>query len=403
MSAEHSDSESAGSIQPITDESDIERLRTILSDKPRDLLLFDLAIQTGLRMKDILSIRVRDLSSVEVGHQIRLGEEPGGLPRAIMMSERIHETLNKYLEAADLAPDDFLFKSPKGPRPLTLSTVSNIINGWFQSADIKGPTGAKSLRKTWEYFAEKRPFIGQERKGYDYSAEVMEPIERLPIQEQIYNKLLEGIAAGKIAPGSKLATGEISKMFKVSPTPVRMALSRLEARGFIVSQKKKAFYVDRLSLQSLNEITTIRLALETLGVELCCKTRSEETIEVLESLIDVYIEADDFDVYQQTNKEFHLTLCRDAGMPILQQMISDLCDRVTPYFVLFTEKANRVIFHQENIHVHRQILEGFKRKDQQMACQWLEADLKQSLSVIRTLFLRRQGRAMEKCKSSDIS
>lgn len=390
VTEEHIPPTNLRSVQPIKNEADIERIRSLLSEKPRDLLLFDLAIQTGIKMKDLLLTKVRDLLDLGVGDKIRLVEEPGGMSRTITMSEKIHQTFHRYLEEADLAPDDYLFKSRKGPEPLTLSTVTNIIRDWFQSAEIKGPYGAKSLRKTWEYFAERKNFISRDEIGIRNSSGILEPIERLPVQEQIYNKLLEGIATGKITPGTRMVTGELSKMFKVSPTPVRMALSRLEARGFIVSQKKKAYYVDQLSLKRLQEIITIRLALETLGVKLCCRIRSEETIQSLESLIVRYEKANEFDEYQQSNKQFHQTLYRDADMPMLQQMISDLCDRVTPYFVLFSEKANRAAFHRENITVHRRIFESYKRKDPQMASKWLETDLKQSLSTIREILERRE-------------
>lgn len=401
LTEKHNPPKNLRSVQPIKRQADIDRIRSHLSEKPRDLLLFDLAIQTGLKMKDLLSTRVRNLLDLEVGDKIRILEEPSGGSRTITMSERIHQTLHRYLAEVDLAPDDYLFKSRKGPKAITLSTVSNIIKGWFQSAEIKGSYGAKSLRKTWEYFAENNQFISRDRIRNRESSGILEPIERLPVQEQIYNKLLEGIATGKITPGTKLVTGELSKMFKVSPTPVRMALSRLEARGFIISQKKKAYYVDQLSLKSLKEIITIRLALETLGVKLCCSIRSEETIQSLESLVEIYEQADEFDTYQQTNKQFHLMLCRDADMQMLQQMISDLCDRVTPYFVLFTEKANREAFHQENITVHRQILESYKRRDPRMASKWLEADLKQSLSTIREILERRENAHRKKAPPRD--
>ena len=373
------------SVRPITSETEIKRIRSILSGKPRDLLLFDLATQTGLKMKDILSIKVKDLIDLEIGDRLPLAETQVGPSHTATMSESIHRTLQRYIKEAGLAPDSYLFKSRKGQKPLKLSTVSNVIKNWLDTAGIKGPYGAKSLRKTWEYFAKDKSFMHRSLAGKAGSPGGLEPIERLPVQEQIYNKLLEGIATGRIPPGAKLVTAELSTMFKVSPTPVRMALSRLEARGFIISQKKKAYFVNQLSLKSLEEIISIRLALETLGVEISCNFHSEATIKSLESIIKIYDQADDFDDYQHANKQFHLTLCRDAEMPMLQQMISDLCDKVTPYFVLFSKNMDRVGFHRENISVHHRILEGFKRKDPQMACKWLKADLQQSQSTIKEM------------------
>jgi DNA-binding GntR family transcriptional regulator len=377
-------------VQPIKTEADINQIRAVLRNKPRDLLLFDLAIQTGLKMKDLLALKVKDLLQLKIGDALPLLEEPTGISHTITMTDNIQRTFHRYIESERLLPTDYLFKSRKGPLPLTLPTISNIIKSWFKAAGIKGAYGAKSLRKTWEYRGKDKPFISRDTEKGALGTGALQPIERLPVQEQIYNKLLDGIVTGRIPPGAKLSTGELSKMFKVSPMPVRVALSRLEARRFIVSQKKKAYFVDRLSLKALEEIISIRLALETLGVKLCCGICSEETVHSLESLIRQYEQADDFDEYQLSNKRFHLTLCQDANMPMLQHMISDFCDRVTPYFVMFAEHADRKAFHQQNITVHRHILEGFKKKDPQMACRWLEQDLKQSLSTIKEMLKQRE-------------
>ena len=59
-----------GKINPIQSRSDIDRIRDILKGKPRDLLLFDLATRTGLDIKQILNIRVRDLLGCKIGSRL---------------------------------------------------------------------------------------------------------------------------------------------------------------------------------------------------------------------------------------------------------------------------------------------------------------------------------------------
>jgi len=55
---------------------DIRRIKALLNGKPRDLLLFNLAIDTGLKMRDILTLTVEDL--------IGLKPEPGACNRKII-------------------------------------------------------------------------------------------------------------------------------------------------------------------------------------------------------------------------------------------------------------------------------------------------------------------------------
>jgi len=55
---------------PAISREQIERLRQSLDAKARDLLLFDLATQTGMRLKDLLRLKVGDIHGLSVGKAI---------------------------------------------------------------------------------------------------------------------------------------------------------------------------------------------------------------------------------------------------------------------------------------------------------------------------------------------
>jgi DNA-binding GntR family transcriptional regulator len=377
-------------VESIRNEEDLKRIRSIIYEKPRDLLLFDLATQTGIRMKELLSLKVNHIIGLKIGDGISISGSNAGNPDLIM-NKIIHETFRKYLKEVSPKADDYLFKSRKKQGPLSLSSVSNMIKRWFEAANIEGPYGARSLRKTWEYFMRNKshPELNSSEK-IDFM-EFIEPVEKLTVQEQIYKKLSEAIISGRIPPGAKLTTAEISKRFNVSATPVRWALNWLEARGFAISQKKKAIIVKELSVANLKEITTIRLALETFAAKLSCKNCSEETLISLESLLKIYEETNDLEEFQQTNKQFHQTLYRDSNMFLLQQLISDLCDKVSPYFVLFISNMDTTRYYRElNLDCHRKILEGMRRKDPEEVCKWLNVDMIQGIARMEAV-LERKG------------
>jgi len=54
-------------VQPIRDLKAIQRIKKILADRPRDLCLFTLGINTAYRANELLSIRVREVSHLQVG------------------------------------------------------------------------------------------------------------------------------------------------------------------------------------------------------------------------------------------------------------------------------------------------------------------------------------------------
>jgi len=350
---------------PIRSNEDIKRIRSILFSRPRDLLLFDLAVQTGIGMKKLLPLKVNILAGMKKGEKIRIGTARDK-NNVIAMTETIYETFHRYMKEVGPKPNDYLFKSKKGQKPLNLSTISNMINGWYKAAGITGCFGSISLRKTWEYNQKENLHLN---KNAAMSKEkfIFKPIETSSTQKKIYNELFNAIVTSKITPGTRLTTAEISKSFKVSQAPVRVALNWLEAKGFIISQKKSGSIVKELTIEELHEIIQVRIILETAAARLSYKVRTEETLKLLESIIEQYKNAYTFEDSDQLNRLFHQTLYRDAGMPLLIRMITDLYDRFIPYAASAYENITRMPGYNSDKDVpeyyHIKILEGMRRKN----------------------------------------
>jgi len=150
----------------------------------------------------------------------------------------------------------------------------------------------------------------------------------------------------------------------------------LEATGFLTTQKKKGIVVNRPTKEALKEITTIRLTLESLAAELACKTPTQETLNRLEALMEVYTHTKDPEELLRVNKEFHHTIYRDANMPLLQQIIIGLWDRVSPYLSLFVYSfENWESGRKDSLKCHQGMLENMRRKDSKQMPKWVKADL----------------------------
>jgi DNA-binding GntR family transcriptional regulator len=363
-------------IEPIRDLEDFRRIKRILEDKPRDLLLFDLATQTGLTIKDLLTLKVKDLLGLKVGDLLAVTGASKRGPHEIRLNQVILESFNLYLEKFKPEHDDYLFKSRKGGKPLNISSVSHLIKSWFEAANIKNPCGAKSLRKTWEFLIRSGPSNGPKSTGYLPSKRILDPIQSFTLQERVYDQLFQAIISSKIPPGSRLTAKEISAQFNVSQMPVRHALGRLEAKGFVTSQKNRGIVVTKLTKENLREITTIRIDLESLAAEQACKNRTGETLEELESLLWAYAHAKDPEELFHVNKKFHYTIYRDAHMPLLQEFISGLWDRVSPYLHLWistSESTTSIV--KETLRYHQGMVDGMRRKNSEEVSKWVKADL----------------------------
>ncbi len=78
----------------------------------------------------------------------------------------------------------------------------------------------------------------------------------------LYETLRRDILNGVFAPGDPLRLSVLSERYKVSATPLREALSRLEEKRLVVAQRNRGWQVAPVSLDELEDIAAARLALE---------------------------------------------------------------------------------------------------------------------------------------------
>ena len=139
-------------VEPIRDLKDIKRIKRKLKDNPRNLLLFTLGINNGLRISDLLNLKVRDVKYLSPGEVCQIKEGKTGKKNVLGMNKESRKVLDRYLDEVDLDEEDYLFKSRQGGH-LNKSYVNQLIKGWTKG--LKGNYGTHSLRKTFGYIQRK--------------------------------------------------------------------------------------------------------------------------------------------------------------------------------------------------------------------------------------------------------
>jgi integrase len=141
-------------VQPIRDLKAIRRIKRNLQDNPRDLLLFTLGINNGLRIGDLLRLKVQDVKELQPGETFTITEQKTGKPNVLMINKEVRRGLAVYLDALKPNDQDYLFKSRKGEnQPLNRSYVNSLIKKW--TLGLKGNFGTHSLRKTFGFIQRK--------------------------------------------------------------------------------------------------------------------------------------------------------------------------------------------------------------------------------------------------------
>ena len=143
-------------VEPIINLKDIKSIKKLLVDRPRDRLLFITGVKTGLRVQDILALKVADIRHANIGDRICLKEKKTGKENVFIVNKEIKTALDEYLLYAKPQDQDFLFKSRKGKNyPLTTYAVTMMVQRWCDAVNLHINAGAHTLRKTWCYHQRK--------------------------------------------------------------------------------------------------------------------------------------------------------------------------------------------------------------------------------------------------------
>lgn len=135
-------------VRPIKDTNKIKQMEQILkSTNIRDYIMFELGIYSGLRISDILKLKVKDVR--DKTHFV-LRETKTGKHQTIKIHAKLKEELEKYI--TNMNDDEYLIQSQKGyNKPISRNQAWTIINKVARQVGIKDQIGTHSLRKTYGY------------------------------------------------------------------------------------------------------------------------------------------------------------------------------------------------------------------------------------------------------------
>jgi integrase len=148
-------------VDPIRNIKDIKKIKRKLKKQPRDLLLFTLGINNGLRISDLLNLKIGDVRNLEPGETLQITENKTGKQNVLMINKETKKVLDVFLGQAGPGDEEYLFKSRKGENnPITKSYVNQKMKEW--TSGMKGNYGTHTMRKTFGFIQRKEFGVGFE-------------------------------------------------------------------------------------------------------------------------------------------------------------------------------------------------------------------------------------------------
>ena len=146
----------ANTVDPLKNKKDIQKIKKYLKgkDNKRDYMLFVVGINVGLRVGDLLKLKIKDVidNNGNFKDKIVITEEKTDKTRNLKLNDSVKESIKLYLDSLkSYDMDDYLFKSRKGNKPLRVDSTHKIIKNTLRELNIKGNYGTHTLRKTWSY------------------------------------------------------------------------------------------------------------------------------------------------------------------------------------------------------------------------------------------------------------
>lgn len=157
------------------------------------------------------------------------------------------------------------------------------------------------------------------------------------ISDQIYEHLKQKILCGDIEPGERLMQIQVAETLKISRTPVREAICRLEQDGLVERLPQGGVIVSPVDRRTIKEVFGIRGVLEAYAVGLACDRIMPEEISMLRKLMDQAMQMlNSKEINRETklkgmfelNCRFHDTIYQATGNSYLLNLIRDLRDIV---------------------------------------------------------------------------
>ncbi len=137
----------------------------------------------------------------------------------------------------------------------------------------------------------------------------------------IITSLRRDIEAGHLGAGTVLKQEQLAERFGVSRQPIRQALDRLLASGFLVRRPDRSLAVSGLNEEQARELAEIRLSLETTALLASIGALTESDLRKARRLNEDLLDEDDPQQLEELDLAFHRTLYGRCGNARLLDMI----------------------------------------------------------------------------------
>jgi len=205
------------------------------------------------------------------------------------------------------------------------------------------------------------------------------------LTKSLIEKLTAAIVSGKFVPGEPLSESALAAAFKVEPIPLREALRRLEAQGYVTFKPADAIVVSNPTREEIEDSYTIAGVLEGLAVRRAVERAGPQDVEHLRELHHALKDAchkRDLTGYFDANSNFHRFIADLARNERLYRLIEQLRHEIQRTRILLLRTPQRLDY---SMREHDQIMDAFLKKNPGLAESTMVRHMQNQMETLRKL------------------
>jgi DNA-binding GntR family transcriptional regulator len=202
------------------------------------------------------------------------------------------------------------------------------------------------------------------------------------LADSVYTALRQALVEGQFDSGEPLTEQELSRRFKVSRTPVREALAKLERDHLVRVVPKKGAFVRTASHDDIRELYQIREAMEALVVRLATPRIDREALAGFEARfreLERRATPPRYTEIRPLGEEFHSFLVKQAGNAKLAALLDQIRGELRSVWTMSILAPRRV---QGLVREHLALIGALERGDVRRAERLMTAHVRRVRDTI---------------------
>lgn len=227
--------------------------------------------------------------------------------------------------------------------------------------------------------------------------------ERRALVDKLASDLQQRVLSGDLPSGTRLRQSALAAEFGVSRTPIREALRKLQAGGFVELQPHRGALVRGLSAREIRDAYEVRAELEALAADLAAVRIRHDQLDRLRAAQAQFrdglaqtvaareVGAPDIEqaaLWGRANDEFHLVIQQAAGNDVLAATLTHL-HRSFPRDLTKIVLSESTPLLRTNVLEHEEIMEALQHRDRDSARELMRRHVRHAGELVTLRFEQR--------------